>query len=111
MRKHTGGGVSKGSWGSVPSFPSAMAHASPAIGPLSFFPGKRILLTGSTGFLGKIVLEKLLREVPDLAKVYLLIRPCPKKGTTPDVRLREEIIGTISFTCKFANSLCFRARN
>jgi alcohol-forming fatty acyl-CoA reductase len=36
--------------------------------------GKRILLTGTTGFLGKVILEKLIREVPELGGLVLLIR-------------------------------------
>ena len=36
--------------------------------------GKRILITGASGFLGKVVLEKLLRSVPDVEAVYLLMR-------------------------------------
>ncbi len=36
--------------------------------------GKRVLLTGATGFLGKVILEKLIREVPDLGGVILLMR-------------------------------------
>jgi nucleoside-diphosphate-sugar epimerase len=36
--------------------------------------GKRVLLTGATGFLAKVVLEKLIRTVPDLGGVILLIR-------------------------------------
>jgi nucleoside-diphosphate-sugar epimerase len=36
--------------------------------------GKRVLLTGATGFLAKVVLEKLIRSVPDLKGVILLIR-------------------------------------
>lgn len=45
--------------------------------------GKRILLTGTTGFLGKVILEKLIRDVPDLGGLVLLIRgnrkyPCAK---------------------------------
>jgi nucleoside-diphosphate-sugar epimerase len=36
--------------------------------------GKRVLLTGTTGFLAKVVLEKLIRTVPDLGGVILLIR-------------------------------------
>jgi nucleoside-diphosphate-sugar epimerase len=36
--------------------------------------GKRILLTGATGFLAKVVLEKLVRSVPDIEGVTLLIR-------------------------------------
>ena len=35
---------------------------------------KSILLTGATGFLGKVVLEKLLRSVSGLDKIYLVIR-------------------------------------
>jgi fatty acyl-CoA reductase len=37
--------------------------------------GKRVLLTGATGFLAKVVLEKLIRAVPEMAGVVLLIRP------------------------------------
>lgn len=36
--------------------------------------GKRVLLTGTTGFLAKVVLEKLIRTVPDVDRVILLIR-------------------------------------
>ncbi len=36
--------------------------------------GKRVLITGSTGFLAKVVLEKLLRTVPDIGRIVLLIR-------------------------------------
>ncbi|MGJ7917053.1 fatty acyl-CoA reductase [Massilia sp. LXY-6] len=36
--------------------------------------GKRVLLTGATGFLAKVVLEKLIRTVPELGGVILLIR-------------------------------------
>jgi len=36
--------------------------------------GKSVLITGTTGFVGKVVLEKLLRTVPDIGQIYLLIR-------------------------------------
>jgi nucleoside-diphosphate-sugar epimerase len=36
--------------------------------------GKQVLITGTTGFLGKVVLEKLIRAVPDIGGIYLLIR-------------------------------------
>ena len=36
--------------------------------------GKKILLIGATGFIGKVWLSNLLRDVPDVGKVYLLIR-------------------------------------
>jgi fatty acyl-CoA reductase len=46
--------------------------------------GKRVLLTGATGFLAKVVLEKLIRTVPDLDGVILLIRG----GEAGDARAR-----------------------
>ena len=36
--------------------------------------GKHVLLTGSTGFLAKAFLEKLLRSVDSVAGIYLLVR-------------------------------------
>ncbi len=36
--------------------------------------GKNVLLIGFTGFIGKVWLAKVLQEVPNIGKVYLLIR-------------------------------------
>lgn len=35
---------------------------------------RNILITGTTGFVGKVVLEKLLRQIPGIGRIYLLIR-------------------------------------
>ena len=53
------------------------------------FDGRNILITGATGFLGKIILEKILRSIPNVGNIYLLIRP--KKDTTPLQRLQKII--------------------
>jgi Male sterility protein/haloacid dehalogenase-like hydrolase len=37
--------------------------------------GKHILLIGSTGFIGKVWLANLLTDLPEIGRVYLLIRP------------------------------------
>ena len=37
--------------------------------------GKNILITGATGFLGKVFLERLLNACPGIGEVHLLIRP------------------------------------
>ncbi|XP_017780631.1 PREDICTED: fatty acyl-CoA reductase 1-like [Nicrophorus vespilloides] len=39
-----------------------------------FYRNKTIFLTGGTGFLGSMVVEKLLRSFPDITKLYLLAR-------------------------------------
>ncbi|XP_055918756.1 putative fatty acyl-CoA reductase CG8306 [Eupeodes corollae] len=41
----------------------------------SWLDGKKILLTGATGYLGKVICEKLLRECLGIRRVYVLIRP------------------------------------
>ncbi|MCS7187323.1 MAG: AMP-binding protein [Armatimonadota bacterium] len=39
-----------------------------------FYDGKTLLITGTTGFFGKAVLEKVLRALPEVRRVYLLVR-------------------------------------
>ncbi len=41
---------------------------------LDSMAGKNVLLIGFTGFIGKVWLAKVLQEVPNIGKVYLLIR-------------------------------------
>lgn len=41
---------------------------------LDSFTGKSVFITGVTGFVGKVLLEKILRSVPSVEKIYLLIR-------------------------------------
>uniref|UniRef100_A0A0C9PMV0 Fatty acyl-CoA reductase n=1 Tax=Fopius arisanus TaxID=64838 RepID=A0A0C9PMV0_9HYME len=43
-----------------------------------FYAGQSIFITGGTGFLGKILIEKLLRSCPNVSMIYLLVRS--KKG-------------------------------
>jgi len=47
-----------------------------------YYQGKNVLITGTTGFLGKVVLEKLLWEASDINKIILLIRPGSGKELT-----------------------------
>ena len=46
-----------------------------------------MFITGATGYLGLVLIYKLLMYCPDIGNLYLLIRG--KKGVTPDERLRE----------------------
>lgn len=39
-----------------------------------FYGGKSILITGATGFMGKVMVEKLLRDCRDVKCIYILVR-------------------------------------
>ncbi|RAL43201.1 hypothetical protein DM860_009983 [Cuscuta australis] len=41
---------------------------------MEFLAGKSILVTGATGFLAKVLVEKILRTQPNIKKLFLLIR-------------------------------------
>ncbi|XP_036181368.1 fatty acyl-CoA reductase 1 isoform X2 [Myotis myotis] len=58
-----------------------------------YYEGKNVLLTGATGFLGKVLLEKLLRSCPKVNLVYVLVRQ--KAGQTPQERVEEIISGKL----------------
>ncbi|XP_027908879.1 fatty acyl-CoA reductase 3-like [Vigna unguiculata] len=57
---------------------------------LHFLQDKTILITGATGFLAKVLLEKILRVQPNVKKLYLLLRAADAKSATH--RLHNEII-------------------
>ncbi|XP_021941837.1 putative fatty acyl-CoA reductase CG5065 [Zootermopsis nevadensis] len=52
-----------------------------------FYRGASVLITGETGFMGKVLVEKLLRSCPHLSSVYLLVRS--KKGKDAESRLDD----------------------
>ncbi|XP_029158788.1 fatty acyl-CoA reductase wat-like [Nylanderia fulva] len=52
-----------------------------------FFAGSNVLITGASGFLGILLVEKLLRCCPDIKKMYVLMRT--KKEKSPEERFKE----------------------
>jgi len=44
-------------------------------GVVKFYEGQNIFVTGATGFLGKVLLEKLLPACPDVGNIFVLVRP------------------------------------
>ncbi|XP_018407244.1 PREDICTED: fatty acyl-CoA reductase 1-like [Cyphomyrmex costatus] len=59
----------------------------PAKSISAFYAGQSIFLTGATGFLGKVFIEKVLRSCPDVCEIFLLMRP--KKGLNVEERLKK----------------------
>ena len=60
-----------------------------------FFRNKHVLVTGTTGFLGKVILFRLLETLPMLGKIYVLIRN--KKGSSVIERFKKEILESPCF--------------
>lgn len=54
---------------------------------VEFFNNSTVLITGATGYLGKICMEKLLRVCPGINKIYVLVRA--KKGKEAHKRLED----------------------
>ena len=54
---------------------------------IEFYRDKTIFVTGCTGFVGKVVLEKLLRSIPLVRKIYVMVRA--KKGMSDKQRIAE----------------------
>ena len=56
-------------------------------------------MSGTTGFLGKVALEKFIRMI-DFKKLFVLIRP--KQGMTLHQRVQKEIFGSEIFEILFS---------
>lgn len=39
-----------------------------------FFDGQEIFVTGGTGYVGKVLIEKLLRSCKGIRKIFILVR-------------------------------------
>ncbi|XP_034234856.1 putative fatty acyl-CoA reductase CG5065 [Thrips palmi] len=68
---------------------AATATASPMdYVPVSqWYQDRSVFVTGGTGFMGKVLVEKLLRSCPGIKNIYLLMRP--KRGQDISARLTE----------------------
>ena len=66
-----------------------------------FFQNKTVLITGATGFLGKPVVAKILTDLPDIKRIYLLVRsrtdPNGKVSSAAD-RLEDELFTSSVFS-------------
>lgn len=59
------------------------------------FRGRSILITGASGFIGRVLVEKILRSYPNVKNIYLLLRT--KKNFPPKERLNKDILNAKIF--------------
>lgn len=52
-----------------------------------YYKDKTVFITGASGFMGKVLLEKLLYSCHELKEIIIIVRP--KRGKTPESRLEE----------------------
>ena len=60
-----------------------------------FYERRCVLVTGGTGFMGRVLIEKLLRSCHDISKIYLLLRT--KAGGEVQDRLKDITEIPVSF--------------
>ena len=69
-------------------------------GVRDYFAGREMLVTGATGFVARVLIEKVLRDLPEVGRVHVLIRPGAGRSgrtETADERLRREVLGSNVF--------------
>lgn len=74
--------------------------ATATVNPVDYVPvgnwyqDRSVFVTGGTGFMGKVLVEKLLRSCPGIKNIYLLMRP--KRGQDISARLTELLNAPVS---------------
>src|SRR4051812_11248600 len=63
---------------------------------ISSLSNQNILVTGASGFVGKVVLEKILRSIPAINSIIIFVRS--KQGTAAKERMKTEIIESAIFS-------------
>ena len=66
--------------------------------------GKNILITGCTGFLGKVLLEKIISSIPDIESINILIRGSSSYKSGKE-RFEQEILTSSIFDTLKENNL------
>ena len=75
------------------------SYGGDGLGIKDFYRDKTIFLTGCTGFVGKVLLEKIIRTFPDFRKIFVMIRA--KKNMSLEERFVKSIFSSEIFTQLF----------
>ena len=69
--------------------------ASSPLHPTQLFAGRKLVVVGGTGFLGKVWVSMLLSRFPDVGHIYLMVRP--KRDQSPEARFWADIVPSPTF--------------
>src|SRR3954462_5208312 len=72
--------------------PSAPA---PALSPSEIFRGRKVLILGSTAFVGKVLLSMLLDRFPQIGRAYVMVRR--GSGTDSEARFWQSVVTSPAF--------------
>ncbi len=76
-----------------------MAEADVSVGR-GYYAGKAILVTGATGLVGKALIEAVLRTLPDIRRLYLLVRPrsdAVGRSVSVEQRMLRDVFASSAF--------------
>ena len=74
---------------------STGAAAAPALSPSEIFRGRKLLILGSTGFVGKVLLSMLLDRYPQIGRAYVMVRR--GSGTDSEARFWQSVVTSPAF--------------
>jgi long-chain acyl-CoA synthetase len=79
----------------VPPTPAERRRTLPPLDVTATLKGKKLVIIGGTGFLGKVLVGMLLKRFPEIGHIYLMVRG--KGKMTPKERFEQEVWATPCF--------------
>src|SRR3954463_13259325 len=75
--------------------PTSAADPAPVFSPSEIFRGRKMLILGSTGFVGKVLLSMLLDRFPQIGRAYVMVRR--GSGTDSEARFWQSVVTSPAF--------------
>src|SRR3954447_7875523 len=75
--------------------PTSAADPAPVFSPSEIFRGRKLLILGSTGFVGKVLLSMLLDRFPEIGRAYVMVRR--GSGTDSEARFWQSVVTSPPF--------------
>ena len=72
-----------------------LPNGAQALSPSEIFRGRKVLILGSTGFVGKVLLSMLLDRYPQIGRAYVMVRR--GSGTDSEARFWQSVVTSPAF--------------